>query len=88
LSDSNFTCPMMTSDTSSGCTLALLRASLMTILPISCALRADKDPLYAPETSFGINFLKCYDSWYFAYNSITILTTQAVYILTNTEVHS
>jgi hypothetical protein len=45
----------------------------MTILPISCALRADKDPLYAPETSFGINFIKYYDFQYFAYNSMTIL---------------
>jgi hypothetical protein len=45
----------------------------MTILPISCALRADKDPLYAPETSFRIDFIKCYDFWYFAYNSMTIL---------------
>jgi hypothetical protein len=64
---------MITSDTSSGCTFALLRASLMTILPISCALRADKDPLYAPETSFGTKFIKCYNFWYFAYNSMTIL---------------
>jgi hypothetical protein len=30
----------------------------MTILPISCALRDDKDPLYAPETRFGIDFIK------------------------------
>lgn len=64
---------MITSDTSSGCTFALLRASLMTILPISCALKDDKDPLYAPETSFGINFIKCYDFWYFANNSMTRL---------------
>lgn len=46
---------MMTSVTSSGCTLALLRASLMTKLPISCALRVDNDPLYEPETDFEIN---------------------------------
>jgi hypothetical protein len=56
--DNNCTCPMMTSDTSSGCTLALTRASLMTILPTSCALRVDNDPLYAPETVFVINFRK------------------------------
>lgn len=44
------TCPNMTSDTSSGATLALFRTSLMTVEPRSWTGTVDKAPLKEPRT--------------------------------------
>ena len=47
------TCPNMTSDTSSGATLALCRTSLMTVVPRSWTGTVDRAPLKEPMTERG-----------------------------------